>query len=367
MENDKKVIEQLRRSLQISVTVSVLMALAFAVIIVVYTTVGFPAWQPEQWFATKETPNPYDIVPRTHPDSNTLAISRKLSMWKGPNADDAPANDTGELIRYGRDLIARTAVYLGPKGAVAQITNGMNCQNCHLDAGNKIWGNNYGAVASTYPKFRERSGKVEDIFKRINDCMERSLNGQAIAEDSKEMKAMATYINWLGHEIPKKEIPNGSGIAALPFLNRASSPEKGKKVYNQKCASCHGSGGQGIMAGDGISYTYPPLWGEHSYNSGAGLFRLSRLAGYIKNNMPFGVTWQNPQLGDEECWDVAAYINSRPRPSKDLSGDWPNLLGKPVDHPFGPYADGFSEQQHKFGPFEPIQKEIKALKSKQSK
>ncbi|TRZ75539.1 MAG: cytochrome C, partial [Chitinophagaceae bacterium] len=27
---------------------------------------------------------------------------------------------------------------------------------------------------------------------------------------------------------------------------------------------------------------------------------------------------------------------------------------KPVDYPFGPYADTFSEQQHKFGPFEPI-------------
>lgn len=27
---------------------------------------------------------------------------------------------------------------------------------------------------------------------------------------------------------------------------------------------------------------------------------------------------------------------------------------KPIDHPFGPYADSFSEQQHKLGPFGPI-------------
>jgi thiosulfate dehydrogenase len=149
-------------------------------------------------------------------------------------------------------------------------------------------------------------------------------------------------------------------------MSRAASPAKGKTVYEQKCASCHGKDGLGVAAADG-TYTYPPLWGPESYNSGAGLFRLSRFAGYVKYNMPFGVTYQNPQLSDEECWDVAAYVNSQPRPSKDLSGDWPNLLGKPVDHPFGPYDDGFSEAQHKFGPFGPVRDKIKELKQAKAK
>jgi len=30
------------------------------------------------------------------------------------------------------------------------------------------------------------------------------------------------------------------------------------------------------------------------------------------------------------------------------------LLDKPVDHPFGPYADDFNELVHKYGPFGPI-------------
>jgi thiosulfate dehydrogenase len=38
----------------------------------------------------------------------------------------------------------------------------------------------------------------------------------------------------------------------------------------------------------------------------------------------------------------------------DLSKDWPNISKKPIDHPFGPYTDSFSEQQHKFGPFGPV-------------
>ena len=65
--------------------------------------------------------------------------------------------------------------------------------------------------------------------------------------------------------------------------------------------------------------------------------------------MPLGATHNNPQLSEEEAWDLAAFINSQPRPKKDLRKDWPNLAGKPIDHPFGPYSDGFSEEQHKYG------------------
>ena len=230
----------------------------------------------------------------------------------------------------------------------------MNCQNCHLDAGSKVWGNNYGAVAATYPKFRERSGQKENIVKRVNDCMERSLNGKGLDSTSHEMKAIVAYIKFIGQLVSKDSIPNGTGIWKLKFLDRAANPENGKIAYEQKCTSCHGLNGEGIKNPEGFGYTYPPLWGQHSYNIGAGLYRVSRFAGYIKTNMPFGATYEKPQLTDEEAWDIAAYVNSRPRPTKDLSKDWPKVSGKPVDHPFGPYSDAFSEEQHKFGPFKPI-------------
>jgi thiosulfate dehydrogenase len=259
------------------------------------------------------------------------------------------------LVIYGEDLIANTSKYLGPNGSVAHVTNGMNCQNCHLNAGRKTWGNNYGAVAANYPKFRDRSGSIETVYKRVSDCMERSLNGQALDSNSREMKAMIAYIKWVGYTVPKDSIPKGAGIKPPEYLDRAASPEKGQVVYTAKCQSCHGANGEGLMAADAKSYTYPPLWGEHSYNIGAGLFRLSRFAGYVRDNMPLNqATHKNPALTDEESWDVAAFVNSRPRPSKDLSKDWPNISKKPVDHPFGPYADGFTEEQHKFGPFKPI-------------
>jgi thiosulfate dehydrogenase len=283
-----------------------------------------------------------------------IELSTNTSLHKVPDASTLPFGKEAELVKYGSDLIRNTAYYLGPKGKVAQISNGLNCQNCHLDAGTKPWGNNYFAVASTYPKFRERSGSIESIEKRVNDCFERSLNGKALNEDSKEMRAIVAYINWLGTGVPKGVTPNGTGIYKVPYLDRAASPEKGKLVYKEKCQSCHQPDGQGIKNPEGWGYTYPPLWGENSYNIGAGLYRLSRFAGYVKYNMPQGVNHTNPELSDEEAWDVAAYVNSQPRPSKDLSKDWPDISGKPIDHPFGPFADEFSEEQHKYGPFKPI-------------
>jgi thiosulfate dehydrogenase len=278
------------------------------------------------------------------------------SLWAGADTTRLAYLDKEqrELVLYGKELIRNTAHYLGPQGTVAQVTNGMNCQNCHLDAGTKPWGNNYGAVWSTYPKVRARSGKLETVSKRVNDCFERSLNGSALDTVGREMRAILAYMEWLGTGLAKGGKPKGSGIVELAFLDRAADPVHGAQVYTGKCASCHGNDGQGIRKADGRTYQYPPLWGAHSYNHGAGLYRMSRFAGYVKANMPLGATWDEPLLTDEEAWDVAAYVNSMERPVKDLKGDWPDISKKPIDHPFGPYADGFSESQHKYGPFGPI-------------
>lgn len=300
--------------------------------------------------------------PAESADKNTatVKVEKKADFWNAPVMDDAvPAE-----VKYGRELIANTSLYLGPKGSVGHLSNGMNCQNCHLDAGTKPFGNNYSAVASTYPKFRARSGSEESIEKRVSDCFERSLNGVAPAVDSKEMKAIVAYIKWLGKDVPKGESPKGVGLVELPFLDRAADPEKGKVVFELKCKSCHGANGEGLPNADATAYTYPPLWGDNSYNHGAGLFRLSRFAGYVKANMPLGASSENPQLSDEEAWDLAAFVNSQPRPKKDLSKDWPDYTKKPFDHPFGPFGDSFSEKQHKFGPFAEIKKGIDARKKK---
>jgi thiosulfate dehydrogenase len=292
----------------------------------------------------------------------------ETALWTAPDPQALPNGPEKDLILYGRDLIEHTAKYFGPKGSVkAGATNGMNCQNCHLKAGTQPFGNNYSAVASTYPKYRARSGAVENLYKRVNDCFERSLNGQALDTNGAEMAALVAYIQFLGKEVPKGEKPEGSGLKKLAFLNRAADPLAGEKVYAAQCARCHKSNGQGVLAPDGIEYTYPPMWGAKSYNTGAGLYRLSNFAKYVKYNMPQGVEHTAPVLTDEEAWDLAAFVNSQPRPGKDISRDWPRIEEKPFDHPFGPFADAFTEKEHKYGPFGPIEAAAEARKVKNGK
>lgn len=291
------------------------------------------------------------------------ASVNNITYWHAPEEATLENNPNKEAIIYGKDLIVHTSLYFGANGKVTKnATNGMNCQNCHLEAGTKVFGNNYGSVFSTYPKYRPRSGTVENIQKRVTDCFERSLNGKAPDSASKEMKAIVAYINWLGKDVPKGEKANGSGFKDLAFLKRAADPSLGKTVYIQKCQSCHQPNGEGVQMEDKSAYVYPPLWGNHSYNIGAGLYRLASFAKYVKYNMPFGTNYTSPQLSDEEAWDVAAFVNSQPRPSKNIKKDWPKMEEKPYDHPFGPYADGFSETQHKYGPFQPIKDKLDAMK-----
>ncbi len=320
---------------------AIVVLLFIIVLLLVFIVWGGPT--PKKDFSKKDTET-----------KTETPIEKPLSdVWIAPDTTQIKSEKNAAQIIYGRELIANTSLYLGPQGKVQHSSNGMNCQNCHLDAGTKPFGNNYSAVASTYPKFRERSGGMENIYKRVNDCFERSLNGKALDTLSNEMQAIVAYIKWLGKDVPKGEKPKGAGLTELTYLDRAADPEKGKVIYMLKCKTCHTETGEGKLYENKLTYQYPPLWGEHSYNKGAGLFRLSRFAGYVKTNMPQNVT-TDMQLTDEEAWDVAAFVNSQPRPDKDLSKDWPKIAGKPVDHPYGPYADKFSEQQHKYGPFGPI-------------
>ena len=148
-------------------------------------------------------------------DTNFVGLWTAPAEWRMMKLEP----EEKKLIQYGKDLISHTSEYLGPKGSIAQISNGMNCQNCHLNAGTQPWGNNYFAVEANYPKFRERSGAIENQVKRVNDCFERSLNGKALDSNSREMKAILAYIKWLGSDVSPKTTPKGSGIFKIKSRN----------------------------------------------------------------------------------------------------------------------------------------------------
>ena len=354
---DKKA---LHYGFQLFTGLSLIFALSVALLFIGFISYEMTHQPNNPALASQNRSKSYNIGSSYSP-SSSLSYSH---LWQAPNINSLADDVNAEQIRYGRTLIIHTAKYLGPKGSVAQISNGLNCQNCHLEAGTAPFGNNYGGVAATYPQVRPRGEKMVDIPQRINACFQRSLNGQPLPMNSKEMKAMTAYIEWLGKDVPKGVKPEGAGLIPLAYLNRAADPNKGKDIYSAQCARCHGNQGEGKLFPDGISYEYPPLWGPNSYNVSAGLYRIEKFARYVKANMPFGGTYSSPTLSDEEAWDIAAFVNAQPHPNKRFDGDWPNLLTKAIDAPFGPYADHFSEEQHKYGPYPPIIAAIKKLNSK---
>ncbi len=266
-------------------------------------------------------------------------------------------------IEYGKELLVHTARYLGPKGSVAKGKSRMNCQNCHLNAGTKPYGISLQTAFGRYPEYKAREGKVKTLGARINDCFERAMNGNPIPEQGREMAAIQAYLRSLAQGIPVGERRKGDVVSEMvKFGNRAADSQKGKTIYETKCASCHGLDGLGKMATSGVEYEYPPVWGPESYNAGSNMNRVTKLAAFIRANMPFGVEAAKPTLSDEEAMDVAAYINNSrvhyraPSPHKD----YPRTSEKPMDFPLGPYEDPFTEEQHALGPYPPIMEYYRA-------
>ena len=153
------------------------------------------------------------------------------------------------------------------------------------------------------------------------------------------------------------------GVALPPYSAQTpGDPHHGAEVYTTYCLACHGADGLGQRAQNGLGYQFPPLWGPDNYNNGAGMSRLLTAAAYALHNMPLGTRFDVPVLTDEQAYDVAGYIVSHDRPKKEnLDEDFPIRLQKPIDTPYGPYADGFSAQQHTLGPFGPIRARVKEL------
>ena len=289
--------------------------------------------------------------------------------WIVPDIDALPHDVWGETVRHGRDLVAQTYALIGPEvadPAKRYAGSNMACQNCHLGAGTRKYGVPYVGVFAGYPSYRIRSGRVGTLADRVNGCMTRSLNGKPLPPDGPEMTAISAYIKFLstGREIGAPT--EGRGVGRMAELSRPADPVRGKQVFTQVCAACHGAEGQGQRngtAGDARGYAVPPLWGPDSFNDGAGMNRLITAANFVHNNMPNGTTWEAPSLPAEDAWDVAAYVDSQPRPHRPgLEKDFPNRLEKLVDAPFGPYADTFPETQHKYGPFAPIRAAINTLR-----
>ncbi len=292
---------------------------------------------------------------------NSFKSKAKLANLYYMNYDPLILNDSEEnnLLKYGHALFIKTPKYIGPNNGNPDMIfsgNGLACKNCHLESGARPYSAPLIGIIQRFPQFRGRENKIGTIEERINGCMERSMNGKVLPVEGKEMKAIVTYLEWLSRYAPKDGKIQGKGFLKLDIPNRAVNLNNGKRIFKTHCTICHGEDGQGLKSADGITYDYPPLWGDDSFNNGAGMTRVITAAQFIKGNMPFGLArYDAPFLNDEEAYDVAGYINQKPRPQKEnREKDFPDIKKKPVSTPYPPYADHFSIEQHQLGPFQPI-------------
>jgi len=294
-------------------------------------------------------------------------------IWTVPEIGALPYDARGRQVRRGRDLITATYAHIGPEvanPANRYAGNNLACSNCHLQAGTVKFAIPLFGLFGEFPFYSARSGAEVTIEGRVNSCMTRSMNGRALPVGGPQMQAMVAYIKFLSTGVPPGKVLPGLGVGKMAELDRAADPVRGKPLFTNTCVACHGNQGEGIrrsLPTTDLGYMVPPLWGSDSFNDGAGMARLITAANFIHFNMPHGVDYWNPQLSTEDAWDIAAYVISQPRPHKSgLDKDFPDLLRKPVDTPYGPYADGFSLEQHKYGPFAPIRAEIAKLEAEKT-
>ena len=220
-----------------------------------------------------------------------------------------PVGPFGDAVRRGRAILLATRDSLP-----SHVGNELRCTSCHLDAGRRESGSWIGVFAR-YPQYRPRSGVVETIEYRVNDCFRRSMNGTALDPAGGDMRDIVAYFAFLSRGAPVGAPTAAPGARLEKWAGFAPDTAAGARVFSASCAKCHGAGGEGTAVA-------PPVWGPKSYNVGAGMSRVRTAADFISRNMPFDAPGT---LTDQQAVDVAAYVNAQPRPDyKGKENDWPN-------------------------------------------
>ena len=192
------------------------------------------------------------------------------------------------------------------------VGNSLRCASCHLNGGLQASAMPWVGVYARFPQYRARSAKVDLIEDRINDCFRRSMNGRALDPAGPDMRDIVTYFAFLSTGLPVGVEMEGQGLPQLRPI--PGDIRRGAAVFASTCTRCHGATGQGTAIA-------PPLWGPRSYNVGAGMARINTAASFIHALMPID---RAQQLTAQQAFDVASYINTRPRPDfAPKVRDWP--------------------------------------------
>ena len=153
------------------------------------------------------------------------------------------------------------------------------------------------------------------------------------------MEALIAYIKFVGKGTPEGVRIAGMGLRPIATPTQPPDARRGEAVYAKLCVDLSQGGRPGrAAAGPGVGYTIPPLWGDASFNAGAGMAKTAYAASYIRDNMPFGINYLDAGahraagLGRGGLYDlqaasagdagnrVRAAIRQRPRARRETRG-----------------------------------------------
>jgi thiosulfate dehydrogenase len=237
-------------------------------------------------------------------EAQTEAASSTASFAPPPDSR-IPNDGFGEVVRLGEHIFDETGIY-----AAGYAGNALRCSSCHLDRGRRansapLWG-----AYVAYPAYRAKNGHVNTYAERLQGCFQYSMNGKAPPLGSPILVALETYSYWLASGARIDPHLAGRGYPPVPRAALPPDFQRGQRVYSQHCALCHGPQGAGQNAGNG-AMAFPALWGDGSFNWGAGMADVNNAAAFIRANMPLS---QDHTLTDQQAWDVALFMDSHERP-----------------------------------------------------
>ncbi|MCW8308004.1 c-type cytochrome [Acidiphilium sp. PA] len=221
-----------------------------------------------------------------------------------PPESAMPGGKFGDAVKRGENIFRHTTIF--EKGVIG---NALNCSNCHLDAGRLAGSAPMWAAYNAYPAYRSKNGKVNSFGMRLQGCFAYSENGKVPALGSPTIVALEAYAYWLTSGAPTGTPLAGRGYPELAPPPKPATYAAGAAVYASNCALCHGAAGQGQYARG--QTVFPALWGDKSFNWGAGMGSIKNAAAFVHANMPYGAVGT---LSVQQSWDVATYIDSQNRP-----------------------------------------------------
>ena len=237
-----------------------------------------------------------------------LLVVGLTAIAQEPISKEPVDDKLAEVVKLGEAIVENTTTHPMSKEYVG---NALNCTSCHLDNGRHEKAGTFLGTATAYPAWSPRENRVITLEDRVLNCFMRSCNGTRPPLGSEVSVAVTAYITSLsqGQSLRmNSKRPVGPGaIKLLAVKPDQADINRGASLYHSRCAECHQKDGQGDKDN-------PPVWGERSYNDGAGLSSVENLAAWLKVAMPLDDT----NLSDQQALDIAVYVNSQKRSHFDL-------------------------------------------------